>query len=392
MGQSLEGIKVGDHIEGRFEGKKHHAIITGKHEVIHLSLKRGRVVVSSIDNFSGIRAIRRPHNANALVIRAKRFSGESGQNFSNDPLSFVSSVFSGQAYAGEVSALDVRLTGVLIGDHITVILDGKEHHVIKTGKHEVVHLSPKRGKVVASSIDNFPGEKRVINRPENPEAVLKGAKACLSVPGQTFSNDPKEFINAVFNGHIDTTSCKADPLEPGDHLVSPRMGSAYDHHGIYIGGNNVIHYSGLAGNASGSEVAITSLKKFSNGNGHYVVPHPNAKFHGDEVVKRARKRLGEDQYNLATNNCEHFVNWCIDDEHRSQQVDRKIWTANGAVVAHVLNGSRLIAPILKGSGSLVAYGMGTAGLVAPTLPLIVVIAAGAVAGYAANRVYDWIRD
>lgn len=38
-------------------------------------------------------------------------------------------------------------------------------------------------------------------------------------------------------------------------------------------------------------------------------------------VARARSRLGESRYSLVFNNCEHFVNWCIEGESRSQQVE-----------------------------------------------------------------------
>lgn len=45
---------------------------------------------------------------------------------------------------------------------------------------------------------------------------------------------------------------------------------------------------------------------------------------GVEVARRARSRLGENRYNLLTNNCEHFCEWCVRGEHRSYQVDELI--------------------------------------------------------------------
>lgn len=33
-------------------------------------------------------------------------------------------------------------------------------------------------------------------------------------------------------------------------------------------------------------------------------------FSDKETVERAMSRLGEDKYNLVTNNCEHFAIWC----------------------------------------------------------------------------------
>jgi Lecithin retinol acyltransferase len=44
-------------------------------------------------------------------------------------------------------------------------------------------------------------------------------------------------------------------------------------------------------------------------------------FDRNEVVRRARLRLGENRYHVLTNNCEHFCEWCVRGEHRSYQVD-----------------------------------------------------------------------
>ena len=30
----------------------------------------------------------------------------------------------------------------------------------------------------------------------------------------------------------------------------------------------------------------------------------------DEIVTRAKSKLGEDKYNVVFNNCEHFAHWC----------------------------------------------------------------------------------
>jgi hypothetical protein len=42
------------------------------------------------------------------------------------------------------------------------------------------------------------------------------------------------------------------------------------------------------------------------------------------IIQRARSRLGEHRYKLLSNNCEHFVEWCLHDEARSFQVDRAL--------------------------------------------------------------------
>ncbi len=57
-----------------------------------------------------------------------------------------------------------------------------------------------------------------------------------------------------------------------------------------------------------------------------------------EVVRRARMRLGEDRYDLLTNNCEHFCEWCIRGVSRNHQVERvitriqRLWNGLGVFV------------------------------------------------------------
>ena len=60
---------------------------------------------------------------------------------------------------------------------------------------------------------------------------------------------------------------------------------------------------------------------FAEGRPLYEVAHAEAAFDSDEVIRRARTRLGEKRYRLLTNNCEHFVEWCLHGVHRSFEVE-----------------------------------------------------------------------
>lgn len=111
-------------------------------------------------------------------------------------------------------------------------------------------------------------------------------------------------------------------MEIGDHLVTIRLG--YTHHGLYIGGGEVIHYSGLADDLSSGRVEVIGLESFSGDQLTTVIPHPFAVYGITERIERARSRLGEDSYNVLTNNCEHFVNWCIDGTDHSSQVKQGV--------------------------------------------------------------------
>lgn len=108
-------------------------------------------------------------------------------------------------------------------------------------------------------------------------------------------------------------------LPIGAHLVTPRRG--YVHHGIYAGGGRVIHYAGFKQWYQSGPVEEISLDDFGNGRGIEVKAWAAPKFTGADVVARARSRMGESNYRLFANNCEHFAEWSITGTSRSLQVE-----------------------------------------------------------------------
>ena len=112
-----------------------------------------------------------------------------------------------------------------------------------------------------------------------------------------------------FNKQAQNRSSK---MQNGDHLVVGR--TAYTHHGIYIGNGEVIHFSDDYG------VERISLDEFSQGKQVRVRDYGDSSYSPEERVERAKSRLGEDDYNLVTNNCEHFAAWVATGKHESKQV------------------------------------------------------------------------
>lgn len=150
-------------------------------------------------------------------------------------------------------------------------------------------------------------------------------------------------------------------LEKGDVVGVHRFG--YEHYGVYIGDSQVIHYSSQSSDISNDNIIIeTSFDDFLKNSKKYFVINfdyinevnykllMSAKLLGildieqelqqiskllvildknkrkqiytpDETVERAQSRLGESQYNLMTNNCEHFAIWCKTGVSESSQVD-----------------------------------------------------------------------
>ncbi|XUW90518.1 lecithin retinol acyltransferase family protein [Burkholderia sp. M6-3] len=120
-------------------------------------------------------------------------------------------------------------------------------------------------------------------------------------------------------------------LPRGAHLTTRRPG--YVHHGIYIGDGKVIHYAGFSRRFCRGPVEIVSIDEFAAGLGVEVISHPFARYTGLAAVRRAASRLGERNYRLLTNNCEHFCLWCLFGHGKSEQVQACLRNpAHGLVV------------------------------------------------------------
>ena len=109
----------------------------------------------------------------------------------------------------------------------------------------------------------------------------------------------------------------------GSHLKTDRV--LYQHHGVYIGEGLVIHYAF-------DGITVDTVERFSSGGPIELVPHPGSPYTGEEIRGRAFSRLGEDEYDLVANNCEHFANWCCTGETVSEQVAEPVWIAGGLLL------------------------------------------------------------
>ena len=124
-------------------------------------------------------------------------------------------------------------------------------------------------------------------------------------------------------------------LQPGSHLSVSR--GLYYHHAIYTGDNQVIHYSGFAEAFKKGAIEQTSLESFLGGVDDFkVVNYPSHQniYSPEEIVHRAQSCLGEDDYNLFFNNCEHFACWCVTGKSRSEQVQEIMQYTTNAVFSY----------------------------------------------------------
>jgi len=127
-------------------------------------------------------------------------------------------------------------------------------------------------------------------------------------------------------------------LAAADHLEVPRQHGLFNHHGIDLGDGTVAHY------LEGREILRSPLEEFSQGQPLQLINHPEASPVG-VTLRRAMGRLGEQDYNLLFNNCEHFATWCKTGRHRSEQVDSFLYRArnwSGLMPSALMKGLELL--------------------------------------------------
>lgn len=128
----------------------------------------------------------------------------------------------------------------------------------------------------------------------------------------------------------------------GDHIIVPRLGKLFTHHGIDCGDGSVIHFTSDTW-ASPRSVQRTTLRDFARGADVEVRDYSGffrrlnrpqdlprrlqirlrkefsrlfdadgdvTVFGPDAVIARAESRLGRVDFSVMLNNCEHFATWC----------------------------------------------------------------------------------
>ncbi|BFG77833.1 hypothetical protein PTKU46_58660 [Paraburkholderia terrae] len=186
------------------------------------------------------------------------------------------------------------------------------------------------------------------------EDTLSGLKdAARSLPA--ILKDPNDLSllmgNTVKLPKLPSTTLS---LKRGDVIKVARLGGIYEHYGVFVSQESVIHFSNQdgPGEISGENRIIDTPLKVFMGDAKKVntVSFPKSPFEKrttdtfvyrsfgpqqrrfdwnflkykhyspDEIVERAKGRLGTGGYNLLWNNCEHFAVWCATGVKESEQV------------------------------------------------------------------------
>ncbi len=148
----------------------------------------------------------------------------------------------------------------------------------------------------------------------------------------------------------------------GDHIYVNRLEGLYQHHGVDCGDGNVIHYTSrtwqgqrrierteMAAFCRGDKLNIRDYGDFLSTLAQAETEEPLLRrasrrynrlldtlrgidvaeldFSDSAVIERAESRLGENSFDLLSNNCEHFAAWCKTGISGSGQID-SIWRAS----------------------------------------------------------------
>lgn len=142
----------------------------------------------------------------------------------------------------------------------------------------------------------------------------------------------------------------------GQHLFVKKASGAYTHHGLGLGDDRVLHYSGLANDlATEGVIEEISLEEFSEGKEIKIKPHLDRIHTVDASIVRAGLRIGEKQYHILHNNCEHFVEWCITGKHQSNQSTRGKFIYSAGMGARALWGAKNPLGFVAGAAAGYAY-------------------------------------
>lgn len=131
--------------------------------------------------------------------------------------------------------------------------------------------------------------------------TLKNVKEQIPDPSPGPFNPTIKMRKILKEANKASNIASIDSIKLAQHLKVNRLG--YSHHALSINEYEVIHYQN-------GEVKIETIKSFAKGAAIYIIDTPRL-YKKDEVLARAYSKLGEREYNLIFNNCEHFVRWTM---------------------------------------------------------------------------------
>lgn len=144
------------------------------------------------------------------------------------------------------------------------------------------------------------------------------------------------------------------PPQEGDHIRVSR--GVYNHHGIFVSNAEVIHFAShdddnLLG--TDNKVIRTTLRRFLREGKLEIKVYNDDELQDlypvPEIIRWARTSIGDNGYNVAFNNCEHFANYCTLGRFHSRQVSNVLGGGGGMGILSAVGG--FVGRIFGGGGS-----------------------------------------
>ncbi len=159
--------------------------------------------------------------------------------------------------------------------------------------------------------------ERVEKRCDNWKEFIDGKKELKDVISENMEINLKGLndganILSKFGENIQYEQGKTRDLIIGDVVGVTR--GFYEHYGVYIGDGKMIHYYGESDTGQDNVITETGFYEFLKGSSTYFIVDVDSLglncLDSVEVIKRAKENIGNKNYNLVFNNCEHFAFWC----------------------------------------------------------------------------------
>lgn len=108
----------------------------------------------------------------------------------------------------------------------------------------------------------------------------------------------------------------------GDHIMVKRWHGLYYHHGIDMGDDTVVHFSGEPLRRRDARVCRIPMETFLRDGAKIVVNYQDGieLLSPEETAQLAEEQLEQAGYSLFRNNCEHFARYCKTGKPYSEQV------------------------------------------------------------------------
>jgi len=109
-------------------------------------------------------------------------------------------------------------------------------------------------------------------------------------------------------------------IEIGSHIYVHKKSSTF--HGIYIGNNQVIHYSGITNGYQTGPVTKVNIAYFSGMGTVYTRNYNKSTFTPIDIVNRAKSKLGQNLYIMQSLSCEDFCSWAVNNNEKSSYANK----------------------------------------------------------------------